>query len=88
MRLSRPNRATNHGNEIPVTVHRREALLVLGPIGGNAATPDHRSGLDLEDVGKIATRGDLKIDAHRRSAVVGQIEILVQPAAPEPMPDR
>src|SRR6185312_6085035 len=63
--------------EILVAVGGRQTLLFLGPFGGDVAAPNAVPRLHLEEVGEIAAKRDLEIEADLGPSVVGQIEILV-----------
>ena len=63
-----------------VAVDGAQALLRVRPLGADAAAADDAAGLHVEDVGEVGADGDLQVEAHRPLAVVGQVEVLVQPA--------
>ena len=53
----------------------------LRPCSSDLAAAYDVSRLDLEDVGKVASKGYLKLKTHRFHAVVGDVEIFVQATA-------
>ena len=74
-------RADNHlAPEILVAIGDAQHLPLIRPRRGDAAAPHDLVALDLENVGKICTDRDLQVEANRIPAVVGDLDILVQPA--------
>ena len=66
--------------EILVAIGESQRLPRLRPGRGDAAAPYDIVALYLENVGKIGTDRDLQIEAHRILTVVGDVDVLVQPA--------
>ena len=67
--------------KIPVRIRGANPLPSLRPFGGDLATAHDVARFHLEDVGKVASEGDLELKTHRLHAVVGDVEIFVQAAA-------
>ena len=67
--------------KIPVRICGANPLPSLRPFRGDLATAHDAARLHLEDVGKVASEGDLELKPHRLHAVVGDVEIFVQAAA-------
>ena len=70
--------------EVAVDVGGAEPLLVLLPARLDAAAPHDAVRFHLEDVGEIAAHRDLELETHMFRAVIGDVEILVHPAADRP----
>ena len=66
--------------EILVAIGDAQHLPLLRPRRGDAAAPHDLVALHLEDVGEIGADRDLQVEANRILAVVGDLDILVQPA--------
>ena len=66
--------------EILVAIGDAQHLPLVRPRRGDAAAPHDLVALHLEDVGEICADRDLQVEAHRVPAVVGDLDILVQPA--------
>jgi hypothetical protein len=43
--------------------------------------PDDAAALHLEDVGEVAAKRDLEVEANRLAAVIGDVDVLVHAAA-------
>jgi len=65
--------------EILVAIGDAECLPLVRPRRCDAAAPHDVVAPHLEDVGEIGTHRDLQVEAHRIPAVVGDVDILVQP---------
>ena len=71
-----------HGTvKIPVRICGAKPLPCLRPFSGDLATAYDAARLHLEDVGEVASEGDLELKTHRLHAVVGDVEIFVHAAA-------
>ena len=71
-----------HGTvKIPVRIRGANPLPRLRPFSGDLAAAYDVARLHLEDVGEVASKGDLELKPHRLHAVVGDVEIFVQAAA-------
>ena len=71
-----------HGTvEIPVRIRGAEPLPCLRPLSGDLATAHDAARLDLEDVGEVASEGDLELKPHWPHVVVGNVEIFMQTSA-------
>ena len=58
-----------------------EALSSLRPLSGDLPAAHDVARLNLKDIGKVGSEGDLELKAHRFHAVIGDFEIFVQAAA-------
>src|SRR6516165_5029825 len=67
--------------KIPVRIRSANPLPSLRPFRGDLAAAYDAARLHLEDVGKVASEGDLQLKAHGLHAIVGYIEIFVHAAA-------
>ncbi len=79
-------RRTQHGRchgtvELPVRICGTDPLPRFRPFRGDLATAHDAARLHLEDVGEVASEGDLELKPHRPHAVVGDVKIFVQAAA-------
>jgi hypothetical protein len=68
-------------DENPGSNTRCEPLPPLRPFSGDLASAYDAARLHLEDVGKVASEGDLQLKAHGFHAIVGYIEIFMHAAA-------
>src|SRR4029453_2131126 len=75
------HRDRHHAPKISVRVGRANPLPSLRPLCGDLAAAHDLARFHLEDVGEVATKGDLELKTYRLHAVVGDVEILVQAAA-------
>src|SRR6516164_3008537 len=69
--------------KVAVAVTSGESRLVFVPVGGDSAAPHHSAALDLEDVGKVAADGDLKIEPRLLGTVVGDVQVFVDGTFPD-----
>ena len=67
--------------EVAIAVRRTQLLRVLRPFGDDAAAADDAVRLHLEHVREVAAQNDLKLEADRLHAVVGDVEVFVHAAA-------
>ena len=75
-------RADMHGaDEILVAIGRAQLLVLIRPVGGDAAAADDAVQLHLEHIGEVGADGDLQVEPHRPAAMVGDVEVLVHAAA-------
>jgi hypothetical protein len=79
-RLARCRSNCHGAGEIAVMVTRTKPLLDLRPVGRNPTAAYDVVRFDFEDVGKVAAQRDLELKAYAPHAVVGKVQILVQPA--------
>jgi len=62
-------------------IRSAKALSSLRPLSGDLAAAHDVARLNLKDIGKVGSEGDLELKAHRFHAVIGDFEIFVQAAA-------
>src|SRR5208337_5235940 len=68
---------SQRAHEICVTIFRAQFLFCIGPFSCDASAAYDAARFDLEDIGKVGAHGDLKLEAHRLYAVVGDVDVLV-----------
>src|ERR1700684_1844014 len=73
--------ADNHlAAEIPVAISEPQCLPLMRPRCGDATAPYDMVALHLKDIGEIGTDRDLQIEAYWALTIVGDVEVLMQPA--------
>ena len=70
----------HRADEIVVSIDRPKLLPRLRPLRGDMTAAHDAAGLHLEDVGKVATKRDLKLKVYPLHAVVRDVEILMHAA--------
>ena len=81
-----PRADLNRTDEVLVAIGRAQPLIGVRPLGGDAATMHDAVLLHFEHVGEVGLDVDLKVEADRAAAVIGDVKVLVHAAA-EPAAD-
>src|SRR5262249_14618039 len=76
-------RSTHHRSchcaaKIPVRIHRANLLPLVRPFSSDLAAAYNMTRLNFKDVGKVASKGHLKLETHWLHVVVSDVEIFVQ----------
>src|ERR1035438_10012537 len=66
--------------EISVAIGGPKLLSPWRPLGGNPPAAQDVTRLHLEDIGEVATNGDLQLELNRFHAVIHDVEIFVHAA--------
>src|ERR1700684_4309650 len=66
--------------EILVAISEPQCLPLTGPRCGDATAPYDMVTLHLKDIGEIGPDRDLQIKAYRALTIIGDVDVLMQPA--------
>ena len=66
--------------EILVAISEPQCLPLMRPRCGDATAPYDTVALHLKDIGEIGTDRDLQIEAYWALTIIGDVDVLVQPA--------